>query len=249
MSEITPGLWQLLLSGLWVTVQLTVGSAALGGTVALVVGVARTHRRWIVRFAAGCYFEVFRGMSALILMFWIFFVLPLGLGWQLVPMWAAVLALGLTYGAYGSEVVRGALAAVPAGQREAALALGFGPARTTARVLLPQAWPEMIRPLNNLLVELVKGTALVSVMGVSDLAFGAALVRNATGQSAPVYTVILVAYFLLAFVLTRGMRALERRARPGAVPPEPAPGPAPGTVPPPAVRTPATAAPGAGERR
>ncbi|MER6910658.1 ectoine/hydroxyectoine ABC transporter permease subunit EhuC [Streptomyces sp. NPDC000594] len=213
MSDITPGLWQLLLHGLWITVQLTVYSTLLGAAVALATGLARTHRRWIVRFLAGVYFEVFRGTSALILMFWIFFVLPLGFGWQLVPMWAAVLSLGLTYGAYGSEVVRGAVAAVPEGQREAGVALGFTPAQRLRRIVLPQAWPEMIRPFNNLLIELLKGTSLVSIMGVSDIAFGAALVRNATGQSAPVYTVILVAYFVLAFTLTRGMRALERRAR------------------------------------
>ncbi|GLF93540.1 ectoine/hydroxyectoine ABC transporter permease subunit EhuC [Streptomyces yaizuensis] len=218
MSEISPGLWRLLAEGLWVTVQLTVGGAALGVVVALVVGVARTHRRWPVRFVAGTYFEVFRGTSALILMFWIFFVLPLAFGWQLVPMWAAVLSLGLSYGAYGSEVVRGAIAAVAEGQREAGVALGFSPAQRLWRILLPQAWPEMIRPANNLLIELLKGTSLVSVMGVSDIAFGASLVRNATGQSAPVYTVILVAYFVLAFAVTRGMRALERRARSGPRP-------------------------------
>ncbi|MFI2211048.1 ectoine/hydroxyectoine ABC transporter permease subunit EhuC [Streptomyces sp. NPDC020141] len=224
MSEISPGLWELLLKGVWTTVQLTVYSAALGVVVAFVTGLARDHRLWIVRFAAGAYFEIFRGTSALILMFWIFFVLPLGFGWQLVPMWAAVLSLGLTYGAYGSEVVRGAVAAVAAGQREAGIALSFTPAQQLRKVILPQAWPEMIPPFNNLLVELLKGTALVSVMGVSDIAFGASLVRNATGQSAPVYTVILVMYFVLAFVLTRGMRALERQAKAG-VGKQPPPGP------------------------
>ncbi|MEU5975074.1 ectoine/hydroxyectoine ABC transporter permease subunit EhuC [Streptomyces sp. NPDC047315] len=215
MSDITPGLWELLLKGVWITVQLTVASAALSALVALAVGLARTHRLWIVRFVAGAYFEVFRGTSALILMFWIFFVLPMGFGWQLVPMWAAILSLGLTYGAYGSEVVRGAVAAVAAGQREAGVALGFTPAQQLRKIVLPQAWPEMIPPFNNLLVELLKGTALVSVMGVADIAFGASLVRNATGDSAPVYTVVLLMYFVLAFVLTRGMRALERQAKAG----------------------------------
>jgi polar amino acid transport system permease protein len=215
MSEISAGLWELLLKGVWITVQLTVFSAAFGAVVAFAVGLARTHRLWIVRFVSGVYFEIFRGTSALILMFWIFFVLPLGFGWQLVPMWAAVLALGLTYGAYGSEVVRGAVNAVAPAQREAGIALNFTPAQQLRKIILPQAWPEMIPPFCNLLIELLKGTALVSIMGVSDIAFGASLVRNATGQSAPVYTIILVMYFVLAFVLTRGMRALERQAKAG----------------------------------
>ncbi|WNO74403.1 ectoine/hydroxyectoine ABC transporter permease subunit EhuC [Streptomyces sp. AM8-1-1] len=215
MSEISAGLWELLLKGVWITVQLTVLSAALAAVVAFVVGLARAHRLWIVRFVAGAYFEIFRGTSALILMFWIFFVLPLGFGWQLVPLWAAVLSLGLTYGAYGSEVVRGAVNAVSPAQREAGIALSFTPAQQLRKIILPQAWPEMIPPFNNLLIELLKGTALVSIMGVADIAFGASLVRNATGQSAPVYTIILVMYFVLAFVLTRGMRVLERQAKAG----------------------------------
>lgn len=225
MSEISWGLWELLLKGAWTTVQLTVLSAALAAAVAFAVGLARMHRLRAVRFVAGAYFEIFRGTSALILMFWIFFVLPLGFGWQLVPLWAAVLSLGLTYGAYGSEIVRGAVGAVAPAQREAGIALSFTPAQQLRKIVLPQAWPEMIPPFNNLLIELLKGTALVSVMGVADIAFGGALVRNATGESAPVYTVILAMYFVLAFVLTRGMRVLERRAKAGlGQRPAPSPG-------------------------
>lgn len=215
MSEISWGLWKLLLNGIWITVQLTVYSAALAAVVAFAIGLARTHRLWIVRFVSGAYFEIFRGTSALILMFWIFFVLPIGFGWQLVPMWAAVLALGLSYGAYGSEIVRGAVKAVAPAQREAGIALSFSPAQQLRKIILPQAWPGMVPPFNNLLIEMLKGSALVSVMGVGDITFGASLVRNATGQSAPVYTVILVMYFVLAFVLTRGMRVVERHAKAG----------------------------------
>ncbi|MFE3324631.1 ectoine/hydroxyectoine ABC transporter permease subunit EhuC [Streptomyces sp. NPDC059176] len=215
MSEISWGLWELLFKGVWITVQLTVLSAALAAVVAFTVGLARIHRLRAVRFVAGAYFEIFRGTSALILMFWIFFVLPLGFGWQLVPMWAAVLSLGLTYGAYGSEIVRGAVRAVAPAQREAGVALSFTPAQQMRKIVLPQAWPEMVPPFTNLLIELLKGTALVSVMGVADIAFGGALVRNATGESAPVYTIVLVMYFVLAFAVTRGMRVLERRAKAG----------------------------------
>ncbi|MCT7353699.1 ectoine/hydroxyectoine ABC transporter permease subunit EhuC [Streptomyces sp. 15-116A] len=213
MSDISSGLWEILLRGVWTTVQLTAFSAALGAVVAFVVGLARTHRLWIVRFLSGAYFEIFRGTSALVLMIWVFFVVPLTLGWQLVPMWAAVLTLGCTYGAYGSEIVRGAVAAVPPAQAEAGVALGFTPLQRLRKIVLPQAWPEMVPPFNNLLIELLKGTALVSVLGVGDITFAAQLVRNATGESAPVYTVILIMYFVLAFVLTRVMRVVERRAK------------------------------------
>lgn len=83
----TGALWQLFFEGLWITVQLMVYSAALAAAVAFGIGLARTSRFWIFRFLSGVYVEFFRGTSALVLMFWLFFALPL-LGWQLVGIWA-----------------------------------------------------------------------------------------------------------------------------------------------------------------
>ncbi|MCX5184859.1 ectoine/hydroxyectoine ABC transporter permease subunit EhuC [Streptomyces sp. NBC_00268] len=211
----TSGLWELVLEGVWVTVQLLFLSALVAGAVSFAVGVARTSRRWIVRFLAGLYTEVFRGTSALIMIFWVYFVLPLAFGWQLVPMWAGTLALGLTYGAYGSEIVRGALNAVDPAQREGGVALSFTPWQRMRLILLPQAVPEMIPSFCNLLVELLKGTALVSIMGMGDLAFSGNLVRLALQQSAEIYAYVLLIYFAIAFVITRLMRALERRLKAG----------------------------------
>ncbi|WP_338779306.1 ectoine/hydroxyectoine ABC transporter permease subunit EhuC [Streptomyces sp. DG1A-41] len=211
----TSGLWELVLKGVWVTVQLLVCSALLAAAVSFVVGVARTHRLWIVRFLAGFYTEVFRGTSALVMIFWVFFVLPPAFGWQLVPLWAGTLALGLTYGAYGSEIVRGALNAVDPAQREGGIALSFSPWQRMRLILLPQAVPEMIPPFSNLLIELLKGTALVSIMGMGDLAFSGNLVRLALQESAEIYTYVLLIYFVIAFLLTRVMRGLEKRLKAG----------------------------------
>ncbi|WP_338696831.1 ectoine/hydroxyectoine ABC transporter permease subunit EhuC [Streptomyces sp. Q6] len=220
----TAGLWEhWVLPGIWITIQLTVYSAALATVVAFVAGTARTHRVWIVRFVAGFYTEVFRGTSALVLMFWIFFVLPQLAGWSLVPMWAAVLALGLSYGAYGAEIVRGALKAVAPAQREAGVALSFTPWQRMRLILLPQAVPEMIPPFSNLLIELLKGTALVSLLGIGDVSFAANLVRLATTESAEIYSLTLVIYFVIAFLLTRVMRGVERKAKAG-IGQRPAPG-------------------------
>ncbi|MFG3657314.1 ectoine/hydroxyectoine ABC transporter permease subunit EhuC [Streptomyces sp. NPDC047706] len=211
----TSGLWELVLTGTWTTVQLLVLSALLAAAVSFTVGIARTHRLRLVRFVAGFYTEVFRGTSALVMIFWVFFVLPLAFGWQLVPLWAGTLALGLTYGAYGSEIVRGALNSVDPAQREGAIALSFTPWQRMRLILLPQAVPEMVPPFSNLLVELLKGTALVSVMGMGDLAFSGNLVRLALQESAEIYTYVLLIYFVIAFLLTRLMRGLERRLKAG----------------------------------
>ncbi|MBW8739306.1 MAG: ectoine/hydroxyectoine ABC transporter permease subunit EhuC [Streptomyces turgidiscabies] len=211
----TSGLWEIVLRGVWVTVQLLFFSAMLGALVAFVVGIARTHRRRSVRFLAGCYTEVFRGTSALVMIFWVYFVLPPAFGWQLVPMWAGTLALGLTYGAYGTEIVRGALNAVEPAQWEGGIALGFTPWQRMRLILLPQAVPEMIPSFGNLLIELLKGTALVSVMGMGDLAFSGNLVRLALQESAEIYSYILLIYFAIAFLLARLMRGLEKRLKGG----------------------------------
>ncbi|MGW0562630.1 ectoine/hydroxyectoine ABC transporter permease subunit EhuC [Streptomyces sp. NPDC003016] len=212
----TAGLWtNWVLPGIWITLQLTVYSAALAAVMAFGIGMARTHRSRLVRFLAGFYTEVFRGTSALVLMFWLFFVMPVLFGWALVPMWSAVLALGLSYGAYGAEVVRGALNSVAPAQREAGIALSFTPWQRMRLIMLPQAVPEMIPSFSNLLIELLKSTALVSLLGMADTSFSAYLVRLATQESAEIYSVTLVIYFVLAFVLTRGMRALERRSKAG----------------------------------
>jgi polar amino acid transport system permease protein len=203
------------LPGIWITIQATLYSALLGVVVAFIIGTLRTSRLWIVRFLSGVYFEVFRGMSALVFMIWMVFAVPLIFQWQFRPLFAGVLALGLTYGAYGSEVVRGALAAVPTAQREAGIALGFTRFQRLRRIEIPQAWPEMIPPFNNLLIELMKGTALLSTIAVADMTFAGNIQRLATNESAPVYTLLLVLYFVFAFILTRGMRLLERHAKAG----------------------------------
>ena len=203
------------LPGIWITIQVLVYSAALAAVVSFVVGILRTSDVWFVRFLSGAYFEIFRGTSALVMMFWMVFAVPILLGLQFVPMFAGVLALGLTYGAYGSEIVRGALAAVAPAQREAGIALSFTRMQRLRRIEIPQAWPEMVPPFNNLLIELLKGTALVSTITVADMLFAANLVKDVQLESAPVYTLILVIYFVIAFLLTRGMRAVERQAKAG----------------------------------
>ncbi|MGW7083895.1 ectoine/hydroxyectoine ABC transporter permease subunit EhuC [Streptomyces sp. NPDC054871] len=203
------------LPGVWITVQVTFLSAALAFLIAFPIGVLRTSRLWIVRFLAGAYFEIFRSTSSLVFMFWIAFTVPALFQISFEPLFAGVIALGITYGAYASEIVRGALAAVPPAQREAGIALNFTPMQRLRRIELPQAWPEMLPPFNNLLIELLKGTSLVSLIAVADMTFAGDLLRLVTTESGPIYTLLLGLYFVFAFILTRGMRLLERQAKKG----------------------------------
>jgi polar amino acid transport system permease protein len=199
-----------LLEGAWVTVQITVAACALAVVCGLLAGLGKTSPWWPVRWLAIAYIEVFRGTSALVQLFWLFFVLP-HFGITLDPIPVAILALGLNVGAYGAEVVRGAVLAVPRGQYEASIALNMSPLTRMRRIILPQALVAMIPPWGNLFIELLKATALVSLITVGDLTFRAYQLNQATLQTVQIFLLVLFMYLGIALVITYLMRGLERR--------------------------------------
>lgn len=204
-----------LMAGAWVTVQLTVYSTVLGAMLAFAFGLGKLARNATLRAVSVAYIEVFRGTSLLVQLFWLYFALPvfgqmIGVDLRLPPVLAGVLALSLNIGAYGAEVVRGAVQAVRKDQMEAAKALNFTPRQTLWRVALPQAIPEMMPPFGNLAIQNLKDTALVSLISLGDLAFRAEQLRNFTQDSTTIYTLVLLMYFGMALVLTALMKLLER---------------------------------------
>lgn len=199
-----------LLRGLSTTITLTFFGALLAFAVAMITGIARASRNVLLRGITGFYVEVFRGTSILVQLYWFFFVLPL-LGVELSSFQAGVLALGLNVGAYGAEVVRGAIQAIPRGQIEAATALNMPPGLMMRRVILPQAVVRILPPFGNLLIELLKATSLVALITLSDVTFQALTLRQTAGRPTEVFLLLLVIYFLIAYPLTLGVRWLERR--------------------------------------
>ncbi len=204
-----------LLEGAWVTAQLTFYSTLLGGFFAFAFGLGRISDNWLLKGFSVAMIEVFRGTSLLVQLFWLYFALPLvgqmlGLDWRLPPLVAGTLALSLNNGAYGAEVVRGAIQAVPHNQHEAAKALDFTPRQTLWRIALPQSIPEMLPSFGNLAVQNLKDTALVSLISLGDMTFRAEQIRNFTQDSTTVYTMLLLMYFGMALVLTALMTLLER---------------------------------------
>jgi polar amino acid transport system permease protein len=214
------GAVRLLGEGLLVTVGLTVGGALIAMLFGLGAGLMRVSSDPVVRFVARAYVELFRGTSALVQLYWVYFALPVLFDIELSAWSAGIWVLGLNSGAYAAEVVRGALLAVPREQDEAAIVLGLSLPASVRHVLLPQALPAMLPALSNLLVELLKASAIVSLITLQDLTFAADLIRADTLQTALVYGVVLALYFVLAQALTSALRLLERRVsrfRPSAV--------------------------------
>jgi polar amino acid transport system permease protein len=200
----------LLLNGLWTTIQLTIVASVLACIFALIAGIGRTSQHIWIRFPIILYVEIFRGTSAFVQLFWIFFALPM-FGVTLAPFTAAVLVLGLNVGSYGSEVVRGALQAVPRSQIEATIALNLTKWQRFRYVVFPQALAIVIAPATNLLIDLLKITPLTSLVTISDLTFNAMLIRQQTGDTLLSLTTILIAYFILASGIAMGGKILERR--------------------------------------
>jgi polar amino acid transport system permease protein len=200
----------LLLRGLWITVLVTILGSGVMLVVAFAAGLGRLSQHRYLRWPAAVFVEIFRGTSLLVQMFWLFFALPF-FGFTLTPMAAAVLALGLNEGAYGAEIVRGAIKSRTVGQNEACIALGMGRALRMRRILIPQAIPMMLPSFCNVFIDLLKNTSLVSLVTVADLTFRAQNVRNTTGQTTAVFLTILVVYFVLSMLITVLVKGLERR--------------------------------------
>jgi polar amino acid transport system permease protein len=205
--EFLPG----LLQGAAITLQITLAGAALALVCAIVAALAKLYGPGPVRWLAITYIELFRGTSALVQLFWMFFVLP-HFGVSIEPLTVAILALGLNVGAYGAEVVRGAVLAVPRGQWEATIALNMTRVDALRRVILPQAFVAMIPPWGNLFIELLKSTSLVSLITIGDLTFRAQQMNQTTFRTFEIFSIVLLLYLAMSMIITVGMRTLEKKA-------------------------------------
>jgi polar amino acid transport system permease protein len=214
MIELLP----LLLEGTLVTIRITCLAALLAAALALMAATAKMGPLRPLRWIANIYIELFRGTSLMVQLFWLFFVLPLPpFNLTLSPYTVAVLGLGLNIGAYGAEVMRGALLAVPRGQIEASIALSLSPLDRFFNVVLPQALANAIGPTTNLLIELLKGSSLVSLITLADLTFRANQLVETTFRSTEIFSIALVIYFILAQMINLTMRMFERRLNRGVV--------------------------------
>ena len=202
-----------VVSGIGITVLVTVLGAAGAFVVAFVFGLLARAQRVAPRFVARVFIEFFRGTSLLVQLWWLFFVLP-QFGWVLSPLAVGVLAFALNFGAYGAEVVRGAIKAVPKPQREACTALNLTAVHRFRRVILPQALPLMIPPAGNLVVQLIKSTPLMFLVGVVDLfTVGDMMRQGQPGSVGLVMLGVLVMFFLLSMAVVAITQLLENWAK------------------------------------
>ena len=198
-----------LLLGSVTTIKVLFCSFLLYVIIAMIFGLMRISRNLFIQSTAAIYIEFFRGTSLLVQLFWAYYVLPF-FGISLEAFAAGVITLGMNFGAYGAEIVRAGILAVPKGQWEAAQALNFSPSKRIRRIIIPQIFPIILPPAANLTVELLKATSLVALVTVVDLTFEARQINSITWLSAQCFGTALLIYYIMArFALVPFLRWLE----------------------------------------
>jgi polar amino acid transport system permease protein len=197
----------LLLAARW-TVLLSLVAFVSGGVVGLAILLLRIDRRRSLRRYAEVYIAAFQGTPLLMQLFLVFFGLPL-LGVRIEAWSAAVVGLTLCASAFLAEIWRGAVEAVPRGQWEGADSLGLRYWQQLRLVILPQAFRISIAPTVGFMVQLVKSTALTSIIGFDELLRTSNAINNATFEPFTVYGLCALVYFALCYPLTRYARSLQ----------------------------------------
>ncbi|GFM52570.1 ABC transporter permease [Pseudomonas cichorii] len=209
------------------TVQLALSALCLGLILGLLGALAKTSPYKPLQWLGGTYSTLVRGIPELLWVLLIYFGTVNGMralgemlgipGLELNAFAAGVIALGLCFGAYATEVFRGAILAIPKGHREAGLALGMSRSRILFKLILPQMWRIALPGLGNLFMILMKDTALVSVIGLEEIMRHSQIAVSVTKEAFVFYLVAAFMYLGLTILAMIGMHFLEKRAARGFV--------------------------------
>lgn len=203
--------WLTLWRGLLGTMYLGITCIFLSMSMGLVIGAARYSRRLYFRGPATVFVEFFRDTPVLVQIMWFFFAFPIFTGIRLDTFWAAALGISLNGAAYCAEIFRGGIQNIARGQWEACRALGMDYWQTMRRVILPQAVKRMLPALTNRGVEMIKATALASIIAYYELLHSARIISAAHFNPIESYTVVAVIFVVVVWPLTMGVRKIERR--------------------------------------
>jgi len=200
------------LGGVGLTLYLAVVSLALSFIGGLVLGLLSVSRNRLLRWGSMSVIQTIRGMPLLMVIFWMFFLLPAMLGGGMTAAWTIIVALTLFTSAYMSEIVRAGITGIPKGQMEAAISTGLSHGQAMFYIILPQALRNMIPSFVNQFVSMIKDTSLAFIVGVTELTQIATQINNRTMlYPTEIFLFIAVIYFIICFAFTELSRWLERR--------------------------------------
>ena len=200
------------LGGVGLTLYLAVVSLALSFIGGLILGLLSVSRNRLLRWGSMTVIQTIRGMPLLMVIFWMFFLLPAMLGGGMTAAWTIIAALTLFTSAYMSEIVRAGITGIPKGQMEAAISTGLSHGQAMFYIILPQALRNMIPSFVNQFVSMIKDTSLAFIVGVSELTQIATQINNRTMlYPTEIFLFIACIYFIICFAFTELSRWLERR--------------------------------------
>ncbi|MBN8875169.1 MAG: amino acid ABC transporter permease [Rhodospirillales bacterium] len=209
-----PDLLAALLTGVWMTITVTVGAFFVSLALGLVFAACRTSSSRVLHAITYVYVELFRAVPVLTQLFIIYFGLA-AIGIRFNPVPAAILGFGLNGGAYLTEVFRSGILAIHRGQTEAAMSLGMPRLMTLRVIVLPQASRIVLPSLANFAIGLLKETSLASAVAAPELSFQAKLLVDKTFLTTQIYILVAMLYLCMSLPLSQLARILERRAARG----------------------------------
>jgi His/Glu/Gln/Arg/opine family amino acid ABC transporter permease subunit len=194
------------------TLRLAIPAIALGFALGILVGLARLASAPWIRLPATAYVEFFRGVPLVMVIFWIWFIIPQVLRLPVPEYGVALTAFVIFEAAYFGEIVRAGVMSVPRGQVEAAHSVGLSGVQTMVAVVLPQALRNMVPSLVTQMIVLFKDTSLASIIGYVDLTKAAQIVNNREIRPFELYLFIALVYWVFAYSMSRVARRFEHRA-------------------------------------
>lgn len=201
----------ILILGAGVTIEITAFSVAVGFFIGLFVGIARISQFKVLRVLAAIYADCIRGTPLLVQIFLIYFALPMVIGQRVEPFIAAVAACGINSGAYVSEIFRAGIQAIDIGQMEAGRSLGMTWWQTMYSIILPQAIRNILPPLGNEFIAMLKDSSLVSVIGFEELTRRGQLIIAQTYGSFEIWMTVAILYLIMTLAISRIVLLLEKR--------------------------------------
>ncbi len=212
MFEVIWATMPFLMAGLWMTFKISIITIFFGSILGGAIGLLRTLNMMAVNLVLGAYIHALRGTPFLIHLYVVYFILPTtGISWlQLEAFPAAIIALSMYTSTYVAEIVRAAIQAVPRGQSEAARSVGMTALETMWYVVLPQAAKLMIPPMGGIYVIIIKGTSIVSVIGIAELVrAGEHATQRHPRELMVIYGMVALMYFAYCYPVLRLARWAE----------------------------------------
>ena len=201
----------ILMSGVALTIIVTIGSLLLSTVLGLVWALMRVSGIGVLTGFSGGLINVIRGIPIIVLLFYLYFVMP-EFGVTLTALQAAILGLGIAYSAYQAENFRAGIEAIDKGQIEAAQAIGMSWWQTMRRVVLPQAVKIVLPPYGNVMIMMLKDSSQASTITVAELALQGKLIASSTFKNTSVFTLVALMYLTMSIPLILLVRHFEKRA-------------------------------------